>query len=1102
MSKYDKKYENFLDLPKREQKFIAKNIELEKGIARNRALLDNLFALFITINTKVPIFIVGKPGCSKSLSVQLINKAMKGNSSNNPIFKNLPRIITSSFQGSMGSTSKGVKNVFKKARAILKNINQTKNDNGEQEIISMIFFDEMGLAEHSPNNPLKVIHSELEYDLNEADKKIAFVGISNWSLDASKMNRGLYLSIPDPDKNDVKKTSRTIGKSYDEELARNYRAFFESLGLTYIKYKTYLYENLSNGFEEFHGNRDFYHLIKNVANNMVKENKKSINDEMKTAFVKEAIERNFAGLTLKKTNETSIKRIKNIYTEFDNNMEIDDHYDVLQRISQNILDLKSRYLLIISYPSISEFLISSTLKDKNKEYNYYKGSPFKDDSKSEEYILKILNKVQLNMEQNKVLILNNLEVVYPALYDLFNQNFTEVGKKNYARIALGYTTNAFSFVNDNFRCIVNVDEDKIEKEESPFLNRFEKHVLSFENLLDKKELSQSYDIYDTLLELTKCDEENKSFAAFNYNLKDIFINLDKEEINGYIYKLKKNGIKPLEFPEKVIEKLSLLIPKDIMLFLKYSGYESRFPVYSRLIKEGYEKGEHINLSLFLKKMNNLKNVVYTFSDVFNGIQLDSIDNGMLGKINSENISEIRIGSINSENKFEDELNDFFNDKSKKLCLIEFNFDERHFLNYVKFFIENKEKDNENVDSNYKKAFIFIVCLNRNYKATITPEKGKEENEEKNKCNETISLTSEYYQIFIDDLKGEEKYSIKNFLILKGKDLFKKYIDYEQRLNQDIYQTFTYMDYSFPYSFKEINRSNYIKKLIRYIQDDKNQLKKRINAIIIDQLEKDENIIINAFKNKNLVDKYDTNIISSIERYLNEIYTQLWNNFYYKVEKAQFFSTLLSLEEKTKKPNNQEMIIIDEKEEDEDKEEDKENNIKKENEHRSNIIKRAIDIYLGEFKFEDDNNAENVTAGEEKTVNNVFKVIEDLGVNHIDIILGLNLPGIYPFISYIIKRSRNEIFKKNYFSYFFNEIRLRSFINDKNVQDEKTRYLKKLKSYNEYLKNDLDKIGKIYKIEKNDLEKKEFTDSFLEDYYTIFIYNNVLFQQPLISGFSL
>ncbi len=49
---------------------------------------------------------------------------------------------------------------------------------------------------NSPNNPLKVLHSELEYDLNDENNQISFVGISNWKLDEAKMNRGIYLSIP------------------------------------------------------------------------------------------------------------------------------------------------------------------------------------------------------------------------------------------------------------------------------------------------------------------------------------------------------------------------------------------------------------------------------------------------------------------------------------------------------------------------------------------------------------------------------------------------------------------------------------------------------------------------------------------------------------------------------------------------------------------------------------------------------------------------------------------------------------------------------------------------------------------------------------------
>ena len=41
-----------------------------------------------------------------------------------------------------------------------------------KDYIFMIYFDEMGLAEISPNNPLKVIHSQLEYE--KEDEKLGF----------------------------------------------------------------------------------------------------------------------------------------------------------------------------------------------------------------------------------------------------------------------------------------------------------------------------------------------------------------------------------------------------------------------------------------------------------------------------------------------------------------------------------------------------------------------------------------------------------------------------------------------------------------------------------------------------------------------------------------------------------------------------------------------------------------------------------------------------------------------------------------------------------------------------------------------------------------
>ena len=203
-------------------KHIVKNLineieieKLEKGIAKNRALLENLFALFICINNKIPLFLCGKPGCSKS------------------------EIIRSTYQGSITSTSEGVLNVFNYTRMRLKNetirmerdlniLKQkviklkkewkkmpaqkhnnellkdlTKNIKKQltdinnlpkiKDYIFMIYFDEMGLAEISPNNPLKVIHSQLEYE--KEDEKLAFVGISNMKMIVLKLQLKLLILI-------------------------------------------------------------------------------------------------------------------------------------------------------------------------------------------------------------------------------------------------------------------------------------------------------------------------------------------------------------------------------------------------------------------------------------------------------------------------------------------------------------------------------------------------------------------------------------------------------------------------------------------------------------------------------------------------------------------------------------------------------------------------------------------------------------------------------------------------------------------------------------------------------------------------------------------
>ena len=128
------------------------------------------------------------------------------------------------------------------------------------------------------------------------------------------------------------------------------------------------------------------------------------------------------------------------------------------------------------------------------------------------------------MEQNGILLLSDLESVYPSLFDLFNQNFIVVGEKNYARIALGSSNNTFSLVNDNFKCIVLVDQNVLDDEDKPFLNRFEKHIISFEYLLKEDMPNIASEIFEIIENLTKMFLPDEEKFELNYNIKNILIN--------------------------------------------------------------------------------------------------------------------------------------------------------------------------------------------------------------------------------------------------------------------------------------------------------------------------------------------------------------------------------------------------------------------------------------------------------------------------------------------------------------------------------------------------------------------------------------------------
>ena len=66
--------EPFNTIVRKEEEFLLEEMEVrkEKGIGLNNALKENIFLMFFSIYAYIPLTVVGKPGCSKSLSIQLI----------------------------------------------------------------------------------------------------------------------------------------------------------------------------------------------------------------------------------------------------------------------------------------------------------------------------------------------------------------------------------------------------------------------------------------------------------------------------------------------------------------------------------------------------------------------------------------------------------------------------------------------------------------------------------------------------------------------------------------------------------------------------------------------------------------------------------------------------------------------------------------------------------------------------------------------------------------------------------------------------------------------------------------------------------------------
>ena len=1021
----DKNIEHFSDLLRIEEEFLLKQVELAPGIGKNESLKENLFLLFLAVVTKIPLIIVGKPGTGKSLSAQLIYNSMRGIYSKNEFFKNYSSIIQIYFQGSESTEPEDVSEVFKKAENLYENFKRNKNSNDKVPIF-MILFDELGLAEKSPTNPLKVLHSKLEYD--GKNEGVCFVGISNYSLDAAKINRALSLSVPNLEDqlDQLKATSKSIVESISKEISKDPTKIFifNIISRAYYLYKKYLnfikklivlkkflkknekfkgknlnqietqpeYKNLFNLERkiknEFHGNRDFYNIIKSVALEGSQLN--NISDESQIVdIIEKYIERNFGGISndididfnnqpddikdeinnlkeiLKEKIDEEEEKIdkvisvylfKKIYNEackYENNKTLNlngstykikedhlDKYNLNSCINENINDNNSRYLLLEIKSTLAP-LINRIIRIQNpdkKSIELINGSPFSDDNNNE-YKIKKVGEIQNDAKEEKLVLLQNLDPIQPYLYDLYNMNYKIIDEKKYVRICLDNFSEDLTPVNDSFRVIILVDKRFVNSVDMAFLNRLEKMQINFRDLLDDGQKK----LIETIMGNIRLKKEiKKRQSKINYDLNNLLINCSEQEIGGLVYYFsienKNKKASENDIIEKIYDKISNILPQDII---------TNLPEDNILKQRYYEKKRYTSFKDYIKdlesarqsQINNYKiSIIYTFSNISNIIE------------GADKTEQIMISEIRTEDKLKNAIDDFKNknrneDLNKHIILINFEQYNSNKIQFITDYISNYCKDD---DYNY----IFIIHIQRSF-----------DNGKKEIIYSIPNIYNNINQLFIDNLQGSNislrqllKQNIKDVMFNADafKNLDNEFRDtlinfvYEQmaeknksnNMDDTNFSTFFNENYGENNGTDDVNEEKYIEEILKYMSknsDFKNDLIKKAKELI--DIDPDAKglcqSLVDKMLEKNYINKDSIDIISCTLDYIKDkIFKKSLLYIFKALEDNNFFTTLIEIS----KDRNTKL--------------DK-NDKSAKNDKNKNIIKELKTKFLKEIKFDND-----------------------------------------------------------------------------------------------------------------------------------------------------
>uniref|UniRef100_A0A8C4TU02 RING-type E3 ubiquitin transferase n=1 Tax=Falco tinnunculus TaxID=100819 RepID=A0A8C4TU02_FALTI len=647
------------------QDLFLNGVHLRDTIARNLALKENVFMMVICIELKIPLFLVGKPGSSKSLAKTIVADAMQGQAAHSDLFKDLKQIHLVSFQCSPLSTPEGIIGTFKHCARFQEGKNL-------EEYVSVVVLDEIGLAEDSPKMPLKALHPLLEDgcidDIPLPHKKVGFIGISNWALDPAKMNRGIFVSRGDPSKEELIESAKGICCSARGALrVEQYFCHFADA-----------YENICRAQDrEFFGLRDYYSLIKMFF--ALAKNSKS---EPTPQEIAEVVLRNFGG-------KDDVNALEIFTSQLPEKGEIRAH-DIsrIELIRQNVYssgqDGDCRYLLVLTENYAALQILQQAFFTARQQPEIIFGSSF---PKDQEYtqICRNINRVKVCMETGQMVVLLNLQNLYESLYDALNQYYVYLAGQKYVDLGLG-THRVKCRVHPKFRLIVIEEKDVVYKHfPIPLINRLEKHYLDISTVLDKGQREAVKELEKWVHEFTAANTEEHFISKHRYSPSDVFVGYHSNTCASVVLQTTER-LKPVCPPSKLVScvkkeaQLALLncaTPDSVIRFCNSVGLfmaDSLANIY-------FKQQQHTSFADFLRAhvhagsgYQTVFTEVTTFSRLLTSADAACLEREVQGKAQRPQI--LFLQQFDTEYSFLKGIRDFLDSTSgNKVLIIQTDFED-------------------------------------------------------------------------------------------------------------------------------------------------------------------------------------------------------------------------------------------------------------------------------------------------------------------------------------------------------------------------------------------------------------------------------------------